>query len=176
MNATRKRDSDADGKPAPAVTTTAGRRSLVIDVHGTVPRVPRSEIRRWSRTILRRLNRPRAELSLAFVTDPTIRELNRRYRNRDAPTDVLSFPLADEVCPDLLGDVVISVDTLRRQARQRKRSVADELLRLLIHGILHLLGYDHEVSPAEAQRMRRMEREMKAAVRGVDAAGSRRSA
>ena len=110
------------------------------------------------------------------MTDPAIRELNRRYRNRDTPTDVLSFPLADEVCPDLLGDVVISVDTLRRQARQRKRSVADELLRLLIHGILHLLGYDHEVSPAEARRMRRMERETKAAVRGVDAAGSRRSA
>ena len=110
------------------------------------------------------------------MTDPAIRELNRRYRNRDTPTDVLSFPLADEVCPDLLGDVVISVDTLRRQARQRKRSVADELLHLLIHGILHLLGYDHEVAPAEAQRMRKAEREMKAAVRGVDAAGSRRSA
>ena len=110
------------------------------------------------------------------MTDPAIRELNRRYRNRDTPTDVLSFPLADEVCPDLLGDVVISVDTLRRQARRRKRSVADELLRLLIHGILHLLGYDHEVSPAEAQRMRKAEREMKAAVCGVNAVVSRRSA
>ena len=110
------------------------------------------------------------------MTDPAIRELNRRYRNRDTPTDVLSFPLADEVCPDLLGDVVISVDTLRRQARQCKRSVADELLRLLIHGILHLLGYDHEVSPAEAKRMRKAEREMKAVVRDVKAAASRRSA
>ena len=115
-------------------------------------------------------------MSLSFVTDPTIRELNRRYRNRDTPADVLSFPLADEVCPELLGDVVISVDTLRRQARQRKRSVADELQRLLIHGILHLLGYDHEVSPAEARRMRKAEREMKAAVRSVNAAVSRRSA
>lgn len=110
------------------------------------------------------------------MTDPAIRELNRRYRNRDIPTDVLSFPLADEVCPDLLGDVVISVDTLRRQARQRKRSVADELLRLLIHGVLHLLGYDHEVSSAEARRMRKAEREMKAAVRGVNTVVSRRSA
>ena len=110
------------------------------------------------------------------MTDPAIRELNRRYRSRDTPTDVLSFPLADEVCPDLLGDVVISVETLRRQARQRKRSMADELLRLLIHGILHLLGYDHEVSPAEAKRMHRMEREMKAAVRDVNVAASRRAA
>ena len=175
MNATRKRGNAAAGKPAPAATT-AGGRGLVIDVRGSVPRVPRSEIRRWSRTILRRLDRPRAELSLAFVSDPTIRELNRCYRNRDTPTDVLSFPLADEVCPELLGDVVISVDTLRRQARQRKRSVTDELQRLLIHGILHLLGYDHEGSPAEARRMRKAEREMKAAVRRVNAAVSRRSA
>ena len=175
MSATRKRGSATVGKPA-AAATPGGRRGLVIDVYGSVPRVPRNEIRRWSRTILRRLHRPRAELSLSFVTDPAIRELNRRYRNRDTPTDVLSFPLADEVCPDLLGDVVISVDMLRRQARQRKRSVADELLRLLIHGILHLLGYDHEVSPAEARRMRKAEREMKAAVRCVNAAVSRRSA
>ncbi len=103
-----------------------------------------------------------AELSLAFVTDQTIHELNRRYRHKDRPTDVLSFPLADECCPTLLGDVVISVDTARRQARQRKRAFADELRALLIHGILHLLGYDHEVSDSEAVRMRRKERELRA--------------
>ena len=103
-----------------------------------------------------------AELSLAFVTDQTIHELNRQYRHKDRPTDVLSFPLADERCPTLLGDVVISIDTARRQARQRKRAFADELRALLIHGILHLLGYDHEVSEGEAVRMRRKERELKA--------------
>ncbi len=96
------------------------------------------------------------------MTDQTIHELNRQYRNKDKPTDVLSFPLADEVCPTLLGDVVISIDTARRQARQRKRAFADELRTLLIHGILHLLGYDHEVSDSEAVRMRRKERELKA--------------
>ena len=96
------------------------------------------------------------------MTDQTIHELNRQYRNKDRPTDVLSFPLADEVCPTLLGDVVISIDTARRQARQRKRAFADELRALLIHGILHLLGYDHEVSEGEAVRMRRKERELKA--------------
>lgn len=103
-----------------------------------------------------------AELSLAFVTDQTIHELNRQYRHKDRPTDVLSFPLADERCPTLLGDVVISIDTARRQARQRKCAFADELRALLIHGILHLLGYDHEVSDSEAVRMRRKERELKA--------------
>lgn len=96
------------------------------------------------------------------MTDQTIHELNRRYRHKDRPTDVLSFPLADECCPTLLGDVVISVDTARRQARQRKRAFAAELRALLIHGILHLLGYDHEVSDSEAVRMRRKERELKA--------------
>ena len=96
------------------------------------------------------------------MTDQTIHELNRQYRNKDKPTDVLSFPLADEVCPTLLGDVVISIATARRQARQRKRAFADELRALLIHGILHLLGYDHEVSDSEAVRMRRKERELKA--------------
>ena len=106
-----------------------------------------------------------AELSLAFVTDQTIHELNHQYRHKDRPTDVLSFPLADEHCPTLLGDVVISIDTARRQARQRKRAFADELRALLIHGILHLLGYDHEVSDSEAVRMRRKERELKALLR-----------
>jgi len=95
------------------------------------------------------------------VTDQIIHELNRQYRHKDRSTDVLSFPLADERCPTLLGDVVISVDTARRQARQRKRAFADELRVLLIHGILHLLGYDHEVSDSEAVRMRRKERELK---------------
>ena len=96
------------------------------------------------------------------MPDQTIHELNRQYRHKDRPTDVLAFPLADEHCPTLLGDVVISMDTARRQARQRKRAFADELRTLLIHGILHLLGYDHEVSDSEAVRMRRKERELKA--------------
>lgn len=99
------------------------------------------------------------------MTDQTIHELNRRYRHKDRPTDVLSFPLADEHCPALLGDVVISIDTARRQARQRKRAFVDELRALLIHGILHLLGYDHEVSDSEAVCMRRKERELKALLR-----------
>jgi len=75
---------------------------------------------------------------------------------------VLSFPLADELQPSLLGDVVISVETAARQARRRHHSLCEELQILLIHGILHLLGYDHEVSRSEAIRMHRKEREVKA--------------
>ena len=161
MNAPKKPKSAAPKKAGPSVAV-ASRPGLSVDISGTVPGLSRPQIRRWSRTILRHLELKQAELSLAFVTDRTIHELNRQYRHKDRPTDVLSFPLADEHCPALLGDVVISIDTARRQARQRKRAFADELRALLIHGILHLLGYDHEVSDSEAVRMRRKERELKA--------------
>jgi probable rRNA maturation factor len=102
------------------------------------------------------------------VTDPEIHTLNRQYRGKDKPTDVLSFPLADELQPLLLGDVVISVETAARQAQQRGHALRGELQTLLIHGILHLLGYDHEVSRSEAIRMRRKEREVKAVLAGVE--------
>jgi probable rRNA maturation factor len=98
------------------------------------------------------------------VTDPQIHTLNRQYRGKDKPTDVLSFPLADELQPLLLGDVVISVETAACQAQRRGHGLREELQTLLIHGILHLLGYDHEVSRSEAIRMRRKEREVKAVV------------
>jgi rRNA maturation RNase YbeY len=91
-----------------------------------------------------------------------MRRLNRQYRHKDTPTDVLAFPLADAACPFLLGDVVISVETAARQAARRGCSAAQEIQILLIHGILHLVGYDHEVSPSAARRMRRKERELKA--------------
>jgi probable rRNA maturation factor len=102
------------------------------------------------------------ELSLALVTDPEIHVLNRQYREKDKPTDVLSFPLADKLQPSLLGDVVISVETAARQAQRRGHSLREELQILLIHGVLHLLSYDHEISRSEAIRMHRKEREVKA--------------
>jgi len=101
------------------------------------------------------------------VTDPEIHVLNRQYRGKDKPTDVLSFPLADTLQPSVLGDVVISVETAARQAQRRGHSLQEELQILLIHGILHLLGYDHEVSRREAVRMHRKEREVKAVLVNV---------
>ena len=90
-----------------------------------------------------------------------MRDLNRRHRGRDRTTDVLAFAQREGIArpPDgLLGDVVISVDTARRQAAERGASPAHEAERLLVHGLLHLLGYDHERSAAEARRMQRRER------------------
>jgi len=95
-----------------------------------------------------------------------IQKLNFRYRNKNEPTDVLSFPLEANVSKGkkLLGDVVISVDQAEKQAKEEKKTLERELETLLIHGILHLLGYDHEVSPKEARRMHRMEKRIEGAL------------
>jgi len=90
-----------------------------------------------------------------------MRALNRRYRGIDHATDVLSFSQREgqfsDLRPDILGDIVISVPTAVRQARERNHSLGREIERLLVHGLLHLLGYDHERGPTEARRMRRKE-------------------
>jgi rRNA maturation RNase YbeY len=92
----------------------------------------------------------RRELSVALVGDDEMRRLNAAYRKIDRPTDVLAFP-SDH--PSLLGDVVISLDTAARQAERHGVRLRDEVRLLLVHGVLHLLGYDHEHSSAEARRM-----------------------
>ncbi|MGC1380547.1 MAG: rRNA maturation RNase YbeY, partial [Candidatus Baltobacteraceae bacterium] len=109
-----------------------------------------------------------AALSLTIVGDSRIRALNRTYRGRDYATDVLSFPLDGATPPGadrehLLGDVVISVETARRQAAEYGAPVQREIYRLLIHGILHLMGHDHE-APGERRMMRREERRLAAAI------------
>lgn len=102
-----------------------------------------------------------AALSLTLVGDAAIRDLNREHRGKDKATDVLSFPAdppatIDGDAPErLLGDVVISVDTARRQAADYDAPLQREIERLLIHGLLHVVGHDHE----EAGERRRMERE-----------------
>jgi probable rRNA maturation factor len=124
---------------------------------------------------LRALGRQRTELSLTVVGDAEMQRLNRRYRAKDRPTDVLAFPLHE---PPIaagvasLGDVVISIDTATIAARQRRRRLERVLDELLIHGVLHLLGYDHEISPAEARRMARRAREVQAAIGLPTAAAS----
>jgi probable rRNA maturation factor len=103
-----------------------------------------------------------SELSVVLTDDRRIQELNREYRGTDAPTDVLSFAQAEGVAFAVgdavlapLGDVIISLDTARRQATEYGLALSDELAHLLVHGILHLLGYDHErARDAKAMRAR----------------------
>ena len=99
-----------------------------------------------------------AELSILITGDEEIRELNKSYRANDSATDVLSFPMGESgsfpAVAELLGDVVISLNCVERQAVENEVSVKEEILRLLTHGILHLVGYDHEfVSEQESKKM-----------------------
>jgi rRNA maturation RNase YbeY len=105
-----------------------------------------------------------SELSLELIGDRRMQRLNRDYRNRDHTTDVLAFSTREASVPkglscptSLLGDVVISLPTAIRQARSAHRSVDEELAILLVHGVLHLCGYDHERNVREAERMSRRE-------------------
>lgn len=128
-------------------------------------RHPRGEfadqlLRRAARGYLRALGQSGVELSLALVTDREIRRLNRTWRGKDRPTDVLSFPAGEPipgaVGPALLGDIIISLDTTERAAREYGRTVNAELRRYLAHGLLHLLGHDHH-RPDEAREMAALE-------------------
>lgn len=111
-------------------------------------RVNRREVRDLAAATLAALDRAEAELAVAFVRDPRIRELNRSFRGKDRATDVLSFPAEPDSSSDktgniYLGDVVISTDTALRQAEEAGHSFEREVSELLLHGILHLCGYDH---------------------------------
>lgn len=100
-----------------------------------------------ARTILEELNHPDKEISILFVDDQQIKALNKQFFQRNRPTNVISFPMAQgefsEVNSQVLGDVVISVETARREARKSGLSLVEEVTFLLIHGILHLTGHDH---------------------------------
>ena len=124
-----------------------------------------ARLERSAQAILADVGEASAELGILFVGDQRMKGLNRRYRGKDRTTDVLAFamrearmPHAVRFAPDMLGDVVISVPTAWKQAIEAGRSLDEELAWLLIHGILHLCGYDHERSEKEARRMHRRER------------------
>jgi probable rRNA maturation factor len=120
-------------------------------------------LRRRAARLLAALDRRGAELSVRLVDDAEIAELNERFRGKSGPTDVLSFSLLEgahaERAGALLGDVVMGVGVARRQAARARRTLDDELARLLIHGVLHLVGHDHERGD-EAARMRAEERRL----------------
>ena len=127
--------------------------------------IDQARLDRLARAILSDVGETSAELGILFVGDQRMRGLNHLYRGKDRTTDVLAFamrevptPHASPLMPRPLGDVVVSIPTAQRQARQRGRSLDEELTVLLVHGILHLCGYDHERSEKEARRMHRRER------------------
>ncbi len=94
-------------------------------------------------------------LVVALSDDRRVRALNRRDRGKDKPTNVLSYPSGEKT---FLGDIVLARQTVWREARAQKKTPADHLAHLVVHGTLHLLGHDHETSDADAERMEALER------------------
>ena len=142
---------------------------MPVHMQSKVRRIPFDQVRleRMARAILTDLGETSAELGIVLVGDQRMRGLNRRYRGKDRTTDVLAFAMrepgtshASHFTMDMLGDIVISVPTAWRQAIEAGRSLDEELAWLLVHGILHLCGYDHERNEKEARRMRRRERKI----------------
>ena len=119
-------------------------------------RVNRDRIGDLARQTLVSVGHPDSALTVAFVRDRRIRELNLYFRGKDQATDVLSFPAGepgDSVATDYLGDIVISADTAARQAKEASHSLDREVNELVIHGVLHLCGYDHETDQGEMNRL-----------------------
>jgi probable rRNA maturation factor len=116
---------------------------------------PTASLRRVGLATLRRLGHRAAEVGVLVCDDPTIHALNRQYRGKDRPTDVLSFPAgaAGADGAPYLGDVAISLDTARRQAAGRRIPLERELELLLVHAVIHLSGYDHEADDGEMARL-----------------------
>ncbi len=112
------------------------------------------------------LANPRLSASLLFADDAEVRTLNRQWRAKDKPTNVLSFPmleradllaLAPDGPPELLGDVALALETCAREAAEKGVSLQDHAAHLIVHGLLHLAGHDHETSPEDATAMEALE-------------------
>ena len=143
---------------------------VIINQETTEPRLnkaTRDALLRIAQRVLEAYGREEAEVGITLTDEETIHRLNREWRGVDAPTDVLSFaldegepmpPTGDDNLPELLGDVVICLPIAFRQAAEYGHSRTREVLYLAVHGLLHLLGYDHQ-TPEEQRRMRQAEEE-----------------
>lgn len=122
------------------------------------------------KTVLSALDCNAVELSLFFTDDKEISRLNKRYLGKNGPTNVLAFPISGGPLPDpetgMLGDVVISVERAVSESKREGETLEETLFRLLIHGILHLLNYDHEKSPADADLMEKEQKRLLSLIRG----------
>lgn len=106
------------------------------------------------------LGNPEGELSILLTDDTEMKQLNRKYRNSARTTDVLSFSSSGGPGPEILGDIVIAIPFVKRQAKRIGNPFEREVLFLIVHGLLHLLGYGHELSKKEAGRMEIMQKKL----------------
>jgi len=123
-----------------------------VDVQARVSGAPAAwRVRRTLGRVARATRSGAREVSVLFCADARMRALNRRFRGKDRPTDVLAFPAPP--AGGFLGDVVISVPYAAREARRRAEPPAREIDRLLVHGFLHLMGYDHETDEGQMEAL-----------------------
>ena len=125
--------------------------------HGPHAGVARPEVLRRVRAMIRLLQLDKAEVSFVLTDEKSVHQLNKIYRGKDRPTDVLAFAMHEgefgALAGHVLGDVIVSVPTARKQAQSRRTPVLEEVTMLLAHGLLHLLGWDHDTA-AKDRRMR----------------------
>lgn len=130
----------------------------------TRKKVPRKFSEKWFQMLTRELQVKKKHqkyleqsVNVVFVDKTTMRRMNREFRKKDYVTDVLSFHSDEE---GLLGEIVISMDKIREQAKEHEMTVPEELAYMLLHGVLHLMGYDHEKSSVEAKKMFQLQDEV----------------
>ena len=137
---------------------------VLIDNRQSRHKIALKKIKQTVQVILDALDCPDGEISILIVDDPQIEELNQQYLNREGPTNVIAFAMREgefsNLSPHLLGDVVISADTAAREALMAATSLEGRFNELLVHGILHLMGYDHETSKKDARIMEEKSREL----------------
>ena len=145
---------------------------VLIDNRQSRHKISLTKIKQTVQVILDALDCPDSEISILIVDDPQIEELNQQYLNRKGPTNVIAFAMREgefsDLSPQLLGDVVISTDTAVREAQIASTSMERRFNELLVHGILHLMGYDHETSEDDARVMEDKSRELMKHIRNVE--------
>jgi probable rRNA maturation factor len=137
---------------------------VLIDNRQSRHKIPLKKLKQKVQVILDALDCPDGEISILIVDDPQIEDLNQKYLNREGPTNVIAFAMREgefsDLSPHLLGDVVISADTAAREAQIAATSTERRFSELLVHGILHLMGFDHETSETDARVMEDRSREL----------------
>jgi len=137
---------------------------ILIDDRQKEYKIVKAKLQKKAQAILNALGSPEGELSILVVDDSEIKTLNKNYLNRSKPTNVIAFPMKEgdfsDINPQLLGDVVISIETAGREALQSEISTEERFAQLLVHGILHLFGFDHEKSEQDARKMEKKSNEL----------------
>ncbi|RLB05453.1 MAG: rRNA maturation RNase YbeY, partial [Deltaproteobacteria bacterium] len=132
---------------------------ILINVQAETDEIHSQELEKKARKILSALGYTEAELSIALVDEQLMAELNEKYRGYSKPTNVLSFSMSEgdfpHLHPEVLGDVVICVPVAKREAEEGSLTLEQRLTELLVHGILHLVGFDHEKSEKDAEKMKK---------------------